>query len=95
MRRAIEIYEDLVRRDLLELARACGEAHGVGVQELLSSSHARGPAHARHAFWHALRHHPECEWSYPAIGRLFGCCHTTILMGERAHERRLATTEAA
>lgn len=64
------------------LRRMCAEAC-VPLVEVVGRSRMRPVVAVRHAFWSALR---DRGWSYPAIGRLFGRHHATVMHGIRAHK---------
>lgn len=85
------IRERLEERDLLGLVAEVAKRHHATVAEVLGPSRMRHVCLARQGVWYAMRHHSECEWSYPAIGRLFDRDHTTVMAGVRAYERWLAT----
>lgn len=76
-----------------EIVTRAAQQHGITVAELLGRSQELRIAHARqqaYAELYALRD-PQTEgarYTLPAIGRIFGRDHSTVLHGVRAHARR-------
>jgi chromosomal replication initiation ATPase DnaA len=68
--------ETLTERDLLELATSCAIEQHVTLTEMFSRSRLAPIVRARRSFFVALR---DMGWSFPAIGRLVGMDHTTII----------------
>lgn len=80
---------DLLRaRDLLALVDEVCKRRGVTLDEVCGRARSQAVSHARHEVWWRLRHHPERDYSYPEIARLFARDHTTIMAGISAHQRR-------
>jgi len=82
------VLEALRARDLLDaLDDVCRRRH-VTRDDLCGRGRTRAAASARQEIWWLLRHHPELNFSFADIGRLFDRDHTTIMAGVDAHERR-------
>jgi chromosomal replication initiator protein len=82
------VLEALRTRDLLgTLDEVCRRRH-VTRRDLCGRGRTRAVAFARQEVWWLLRHHPELQFSFADIGRLFDRDHTTIMAGVCAHERR-------
>lgn len=75
MRPTSKILDDLDTRDLLEPAQRIASEHHVSVETLCSRRRDSDIVAARHALWRFL--HGE-GFAYAAIGRIFGCDHTTV-----------------
>lgn len=58
----------------------------IPVRDILSKKRDRPTAHARQLCFYRIRH--ECNYSLPAIGRLFDRDHTTVLHGIRQETKR-------
>lgn len=85
--RYIESKERLARRGLLVLAERAAATWFVSLAELLHARHTVAAAARRH-FWNLVR--DTLGLSYPAIGRLTGHDHTTVLVGIRKRQCELA-----
>ena len=84
---------DLLRaRDLLALVDDVCKRRGVTLDEVCGRTRSQAVSHARQEVWWRLRHHPQRDYSYPEIARLFARDHTTIMAGIRAHVRRASVT---
>ncbi len=72
------IVAELKERDLYEIVETHCKTHHVFVREVLNTDIHIGPVvRARHAIWVHLV--VEFGWSLPAVGRLFGVNHTTVM----------------
>lgn len=74
---------------LLALATTIAAEYRVTIAQLLGRERYLGPAHARHAFVYALRHHSERTFSLHEIARLLDIDHKTVEYAIDAHARRL------
>jgi chromosomal replication initiation ATPase DnaA len=84
------VADQLRARDLLPLVDDVCKRRGVTLDEVCGRARSKAIARARQEVWWRIRHHPEREYSYPEIARLFARDHTTIMAGIGAHERRAA-----
>jgi chromosomal replication initiation ATPase DnaA len=66
-----------------ELAARIAGAHGVSVEEMLGPRAERHLAAARLELYRTLR---ALGWSYPAIGRVVGRHHTTVMAAVRGKQ---------
>ena len=82
------IYSALSARNLSALLDEVCEKRGVLLDEICGRRRSLAVALARHELWWRIRNHPERNYSYVEIGRLFRCDHTTIRQGVQAHEKR-------
>jgi chromosomal replication initiation ATPase DnaA len=80
----------LATRGLLPLVDEICARRGVTRQELCSNDRSRSVVFARHELWCCIYEHPERNYSFPEIARLFGRDHSTVLHGVAAHRRRHA-----
>jgi chromosomal replication initiation ATPase DnaA len=87
---AISVFRALRARNLLPLLHEICRLRGVMNYELCGRSRTKGVARARHELWWRIRNHPDLCFSYLEIARLFGCDHSTVSHGVRAHQRTLA-----
>lgn len=71
---------------MARIAEEVATRHRISVEELKSKSLQRRLAWPRQEAWWRMR--LETRASYPAIARLFGRDHTTVIYGVRAFERR-------
>lgn len=93
MRATEHIIDELNQRDLLELAKKIASTYRITVEEMLSDSHRRENAGARHEFWRVL--HEEHSFSYERLARLMGMNHSTISTGVmRARVRASGASKA-
>ena len=77
------------RKAKLAVVAAVAMKHGLTLPEIMGADRRHHVAHARQeAFWVLRDTYP--EMSLPAIGRMFGKDHTTVLHGIRQHEKRRA-----
>lgn len=76
---------------LSEVEAICG-AKGVTLEEATGRSRLRSITSARHAIWLLLR---QTGLSLPAVGRITGHDHTSVLHGLRRLDRRVAEENAA
>jgi chromosomal replication initiation ATPase DnaA len=83
-----DVANQLRARDLLPLVDDVCKCRGVTLDDVCGRARSQAIARARHEVWWRIRHHPEREYSYPEIARLFARDHTTIMAGISAHERR-------
>jgi chromosomal replication initiation ATPase DnaA len=83
-----DIIDGLRVRDLLALVVDVCKLRGVTIDELCGHGRSRAISRARQEVWWRIRHHPERQYSYPEIARLFARDHTTIIAGIQAHTRR-------
>lgn len=67
--------------------------HGLTYDDLFRKTHKFTIAHARQEAWARLRA-LKPALSYPFIGTLFSCHHTTVLYGVEAHHARVAKYRA-
>ena len=81
------IIAELDTRDLTLDFTKIAKAHGVTLAELMGHRRFKGMPAARHECWWLLR---ERGWSYPRIGELFACDHTSIMGGVRKHLAKIA-----
>ena len=82
------VLDLLEARDLTQLLAEICHRRGVVAQEVCGRGRSLGVCRARQELWWQIRHHPEREYSYSEIARLFGRDHTTIQHGVAAHARR-------
>ncbi len=85
---ASHVADQLRARDLLPLALEVCTRRGVTLTEVCGRARSQAISRARYEIGWRLRHHPEREYSYPEIARLFARDHTTIIAGISAHVRR-------
>jgi chromosomal replication initiation ATPase DnaA len=85
---ASDVADQLRARDLLALLDEVCKRRGVTLHEVCGRARSQAVSHARQELWWRIRHHPEHDYSYPEIARLFARDHTTIMAGIAAHERR-------
>ncbi|HEX4760013.1 MAG TPA: helix-turn-helix domain-containing protein [Thermoleophilaceae bacterium] len=83
-----DVADHLRVRDLLDLAFEVCKRRGVTLDEVCGRARSKAISRARQEVWWRIRHHPERQYSYPEIARLFARDHTTIMAGISAHERR-------
>jgi chromosomal replication initiation ATPase DnaA len=83
-----DVENQLRARELLALVDDVCKRRGVTLDELCGRARSQAISRARHEVWWRIRHHPEREYSYPEIARIFARDHTTIMAGISAHERR-------
>jgi chromosomal replication initiation ATPase DnaA len=83
-----DVADQLRVRDLLPLVDEVCKRRGVTLNEVCGRARSQAISRARQEVWWRIRHHPEREYSYPEIARLFARDHTTIMAGISAHERR-------
>lgn len=76
------------RGQIMAMIDAVAARHGITRAEIMGRSHEYRFSHPRQEAYWTLRENTPL--SYPAIGRLFGRDHTTIVHGARAHEKRMA-----
>lgn len=77
------------RKAKMAVLTAVAIKHGLTLSEIMGKDRRHHVAHARQeAFWVLKQTYP--EMSLPAIGRMFGKDHTTVLHGIRQHEKRRA-----
>lgn len=88
-----DVAEHLRVRDLLDLVDDVCHRRGVTRTEVCGRARSQAISHARQEIWWRIRHHPEREYSYPEIARLFARDHTTIMAGVSAHARRTCAAE--
>ena len=69
--------DQLIERDLLELAWDCARGAGVTLDEMFSRSRLKPRVEARRAFYQTLA--DVHGWSSVAIGRFVGRNHETVL----------------
>lgn len=67
----------------MEIIREIARQHGVSPEAILGRSRYPKDIKARHAAYAAVRERKGI--SYPAVGRIFGRDHTTVLSGVRKH----------
>lgn len=81
---------------LADLALPIAFAYGVTVADLRGSARVHAVPR-QHLMWKARQYRQTNganRWSYPQIGRyLGGRDHTTVMHGEKAHEKRMAAGE--
>ncbi len=80
-----DIIAGLHIRGLLTLVDDICKLRGVTIDELCGQGRSRAISHARQEVWWHIRHHPDRQYSYPEIARLFGRDHTTVMAGIHAH----------
>jgi chromosomal replication initiation ATPase DnaA len=85
---ASDVADQLRARDLLPLVDEVCKRKGITLDEVCGRARSQAISHARQEVWWRIRNHPEREYSYPEIARLFARDHTTIMAGIGAHERR-------
>jgi len=81
----IPSHQELVARDLVDVAGACAAAEGVTVERMFSRERWASLVRARRRFYCHLR---ELGWSLPAIGAFVGRDHVTILYALRGGRPR-------
>jgi chromosomal replication initiation ATPase DnaA len=84
------VVRQLRRRHLLPLTHDICKRRGVTLHDVCGRARSQAISRARQEVWWCIRHHPQREYSFPEIARLFARDHTTIMAGIRAHERRSA-----
>ena len=79
---------EFVRREpwMDTMASRVAAVHGITTEELFSKRRPKALSEARHHFYYLARKYT--SHSYPSIGRYCGRDHTTVLHGDRVHERR-------
>jgi chromosomal replication initiation ATPase DnaA len=88
MEGTMNVADHLRTRDLLALVDEVCKQRGVTLEEVCGRARSQAISRARQEVWWRIRHHPEREYSYPEIARLFARDHTTIMAGISAYERR-------
>lgn len=88
------VLQELTQRDLLALLEVVCLRHHVTRAEVCSRIRTRMVSLARQELWWRLRNHPEVQFSYVELGRLFRRNHSTILQGVRAWEKVLERRNA-
>jgi len=83
-----DIADGLHVRDLLTLVDEVCNRRGVTRDEVCGRARSKAVSYARQEVWWRIRYHPERNYSYPEIARLFDRDHSTIIAGICAHERR-------
>lgn len=75
------------RSDMAAICERVASANRVGVKNILKPGRARDTVKIRYeAMWRCRN---ELGASYPAIGKYFGCDHSTVIYGVRKHAKRL------
>ena len=87
-----DVAQHLRERGLLDVARDIADAHHVTLDEILGRDRTPHHVRARVVFWAVLRAR---GLSYPAIGRMVGRDHTSVIATMKAHARRAVIGEAA
>lgn len=82
MTTGLSVAERLQQRDLLDVAASCAKDHHVPLDAMLGRSREMPLPIARGRFYAYLR---ALGWSYPAIGKLVGRDHTTVLSQVRRY----------
>lgn len=77
-------------RNWREIIADVSERHGLTTEEILGPSRARRCAWPRHEAWALIWE--QGRLSTTEIGRRFNRDHTTVLIGIRRHNKRLAET---
>jgi chromosomal replication initiation ATPase DnaA len=83
-----DVADHLRARDLLALVEDVCKRRGVTLDEVCGRARSQAISRARQEVWWRIRHHPDRDYSYPEIARLFARDHATIMAGIHAHERR-------
>lgn len=80
------VRQRLIARGLLDVVKRVARHHHVLVSEVLSPVRHKTFVAARHEVWLRMRKH--FGFSYPELGNLFECDHTTVMNGVREAKRR-------
>jgi chromosomal replication initiation ATPase DnaA len=84
------VVDGLRARDLFALVDEVCRSRGVTLDEVCGRARSQAVSCARQEVWWRIRHHPERNYSYPEIARLFARDSTTVIAGINAHERRVS-----
>lgn len=84
---ALRIVESVKKRGLFPLLDDVCRRHAVTPTEVCGRGRTKNIVKARHEVWWRLRNRRVSTFSYPEIGRLFQCDHTTIMAATRAFDR--------
>jgi chromosomal replication initiation ATPase DnaA len=85
---ASDIADELRARDLLPLVDEVCKRRGATLDEICGRARSQAISRARQEVWWRIRNHPEREYSFPEIARLFARDHTTVMAGVSAYARR-------
>jgi len=91
--RYLDTKARLAKRGLLMLAERVAARWFVSLRELLGGARHKAVAAARRHLWNLMR--DTLALSYPAIGRLTGHDHTTVMAGIKLRQAELAREYAA
>jgi chromosomal replication initiation ATPase DnaA len=89
MRAKDDIRKTLSARGFLGLAQTIAEEQHVELDSMLAPGRMSDAVRARHELWRAIR---ELGFSYPAIAKIFGVDHTTVMHGVEQATMRAAKT---
>lgn len=86
--RTLTTEQHIQRLGLRGMAEKIADDHNVEFEvAYITKRRFKNHTAARHHLWWYMRQ--ELRLSYPEIGRIFGCDHTTILAGIRKHVSRV------
>lgn len=87
------IIAKLVAADVLYVVERHAHCHGTTVADVIGRGRTLAVCAARHAAWAEIRR--TTSLSYPEIGALFGCDHSTVMAGIRKARRVVTVTDIA